>query len=330
MKIEEILDKQVDIFGCGKYSGKVWYTTTLKYFLSKLSMKNKQKIDKLRMLNKTDEHMAKEYKKQELIACTISATFDEYRLLHKVKEMNGLIAIDIDKDKNIGLDVNKAKEEVINLPFVALTMLSCRGEGIWCLVPYNKENDFRETFLALKEDFYNIGYTIDNCKDETRLRFISYDDNILLKKNIEVYDKTVHIDKTITNDIDRTTKKDVDYNEKEWELTKDNLKDIAIAIYLLTTYCGYSSDDYEEWLLDGFRLATIPNRALGLKLFTMISQNSLNFKSNADVEMKFRECCNTSRYKTNILGYYINKIKEKYGVKWRDKAKELIRENIFK
>jgi chaperonin GroEL len=110
---------------------------------------------------------------------------------------------------------------------------------------------------------------------------------------------------------------------------KNNLKDIAIAIYLLTTYCGYSSDDYEEWLLDGFRLATIPNRALGLKLFTMISQNSLNFKSNDDVEMKFRECCNTSRYKTNILGYYINKIKEKYGVKWRDKAKELIRENIF-
>lgn len=331
MTLEEILNKQVDIFRSGVYSGKVWYTTTLRYFLSKLTIKNKDKIDKIRILNKKDEKKAKELKKQELVACTISATFDESRVLHRVKELNGLIAIDIDKDKNIGLDVNKAKKDVISLPFVAMTMLSCRGEGIWCLVPYNKNNDFRETFLALKEDFYNKGYIIDECKDETRLRFVSYDDNILMRKNTEIYNKTIHIDKTVknVNNTDNSITRDIDYNAKDWILTKEDLKDITVAVYLLTNFCGYTSDKYDEWLLDGFRLATIPNKEIGIKLFTMISKNSDNFKSIKDVEDKFEECCKTTKYRTNILGYYINKIKEYYGLEWRIKANELLGKNTI-
>ena len=315
MTINDIFNKKVDIFGCSKSSSRIWYTTTLKYFLTKLAIKNKDKIDKLREINAVDEKAAKEYKGYNLVACTISATFNEYRLIEKVKEMNGLIAIDIDKDKNVGLDVNKAKEDVMKLKYVALTMLSCRGEGIWCLIPYNKENDFRETFLALKEDFYNIGYTIDNCKDETRLRIISYDDNILVRQGeIEEYNKTKHID--------IPDKKD--YDGQEWELTKDNMKDIVLSIYILTNYCAYTSDDYYEWLLDGFRLATIPNKDIGLKLFTMISENSSNFKSHKDVEEKFNECCKTTKYNTRILGYYINKVRELYGTEWKQKANEII------
>lgn len=321
MTIQEILNKKVDIFGCGERSGRVWYTTTLKYFLSKLTIKNKAKIDKLRAINKTNEKAAKEYKKKELIACTISATFNECRVLHKIKELNGLIAIDIDKDKNPNLDINKAKLDTIKMPFVALSTLSCRGNGIWCLVPYNKDNDFRETWLALREDFFNIGYIIDDCKDETRLRFISYDDNTLIRKAVEVYNKTIHIDKSIT--------RDVDYNAEDWVLSKDDIKDITVAIYLLTHYCGYTSNEYSEWLLDGFRLATLPNKEVGLRLFKMISEASDNYEGDNDVEEKFNECCRTTTYRTNILGYYINKIKEFYGIEWRIKANELLGKNII-
>ena len=100
-------------------------------------------------------------------------------------------------------------------------------------------------------------------------------------------------------------------------VNKDDLICLVKVIYLLVNEHNYVSDDYDEWLLDGFRLATIPNKELGLKLFTMISENSDNFESYEDVKTKFEECCNTTKYKTNILGYYINKIKEYYGENWR-------------
>ena len=100
MKLQDILKTQVDIFSSGSRSGKIYYTQTLYYFLTKLAEKNKKTVFKLRELNKTDEKVAKQYKKDNLIACTVSATFDQYRVLHHIKERTGLIAIDIDKDKN--------------------------------------------------------------------------------------------------------------------------------------------------------------------------------------------------------------------------------------
>ena len=321
MKIKEILNTKIDIFKCGTQSGVVWYTNTLFYFLKNITVKNRLTILKLRDINKKDEHKAKEYKKNNITACTISATFDKYRRLDHIKDYTGLIAIDIDKDKNPDLDVEEAKRKVMMLPYVALSSLSCRGEGIWCLIPYNKDNDFIETFLSLREEFDKIGYVIDGLRDATRLRFASLDDNMLINTGeIEVYNKFIHIE--------RTTKQ-TEYTDKDWILTKDDLKDIVVAIYLLVHIFGYTADEYEEWLLEGFRLATIPNKEVGLKLFTMISENSDNFKSYEDVEEKFDECCQTTTYRTNILGYYINKIKEYCGVEWRSRANELLKGKII-
>lgn len=319
MKIKDILNTQIDLFKCSSSSRYIWCQSTIFNFITDLAMKYKNKILRLRNINKVSETRAKEFKGTELIACTISATFNDCRSLEHIKEITGLITIDIDKDKNKDLDTEKAKKEVISLPFVAMTMLSCRGEGIWCLIPYNKENNFRETFDALKEDFLKIGYVIDDCKDETRLRIISWDDNILMRQNeIEIYNKTKK--QEIIN-----KENNIEYNDIEWILSKDNLKDIAKAIYMLTTYCNYKSDDYNEWLLDGFRLATIPNKELGLKLFTMISEKSANFKSYKDVENKFNECCRTTKYQTNVLGYYINRIKEYYGNDWKIETNRILK-----
>lgn len=319
MKIKEILNIKVDIFYCAKKSSKPAYQQSLNYFLSKIAQKQKATISKLREINKTDEKAAKRYKKENLQCCTISAIFDSYRLLHRIKKRTGLIAIDIDKDKNPGLDVEKAKRDSIMLPYVALSMLSCRGEGMWCLIPYNVENNFRETWNALREDFLELGYVIDNCKDETRLRYVSWDDNILLNQNVEVYNKTKAFYKP---EVER------EFSEDDWILTKDNVKDITVAVYLLTHYCGYTADEYDDWLLEGFRLATLPNKEIGLKLFKWISEASDNYEGDVDVEEKFEECCNTTTYRTNILGYYINKIKEYYGPDWRIKANELLGRHI--
>ena len=311
MKVDKLLNKQVDVFKCSIQSKKKWYTTTLINFLQN-QIREKDKIFYLRNLNKKDEKAAKLYKKESIVACTPSATFKERRVVGDVKEKTGIIVIDIDKDKNPNLDIDKAKFDVMFLPYVFMTMLSCRGEGIWCAVYYNVDRYIGHVFNALKEDFRNLGYVIDDCGDITRLRYSSWDDNILIKQDVEMYDKYIE---------DEVKEYDC---EGEWVLTKQDLKDIVVAIYVLVNYNNYTKDDYDDWLLDGFRLATIPNRDIGYKLFEMISKASDNYGGPEDVEEKFKECCRTTTYTTNILGYYINKIKDIYGPDWRYRVNDLL------
>lgn len=315
MNTSELLNRKIDIFKNAANSDKPIFTTTLIDFHTRLTMKNKSSVDMLRKINKEDEKKAKHYKKNYMLCGTPSATFNERRVVGDIKEKTGIIAIDIDKDKNPGLDIEKAKQDVMRLPYVFMTMLSCRGEGIFCYVYYNSDIYIKYVFNALKEDFNDIGYTIDDCSDITRLRIISYDDNIMIKRDVERYEKYKE-DETIEYEDDG----------EPWIMTKQDLKDLVYAIYVLVNYCDYCSNDYDDWLLDGFRLATIPNRDVGYRLFEMISQASDNYEGPSDTEKKFEECRRTTKYNTKILGYYINRIKEIYGADWKYKIRELLKE----
>ena len=319
-KVQYILSSTViNIFGRGKNKSSVLYSTKLIDFFTKMPIKNKTTIEKLREINFQSEKLAKKYKFDNLISATISATFVKNRLLWDIKDYTGIIVIDIDKDKNEGLDVEKAKKDIMTKHQSSmLAMTSCRGEGLFVLIYYNKENNFKDTYNALYDDFLEMGYIIDNCKDETRLRYISYDDNILIKNEVERYEKTKHIE------IERNNNYDPEGDE--WIMTKDDVKDIIVAIYALVNFHGYTADDYDAWLLEGFRLATLPNKEVGLKLFQMISEKSDNYEGPNDVKEKFEECLKTTTYKTNILGYYINKIRDYYGYDWRYRVSDLLKE----
>lgn len=313
----------INIFGRGKNKSSVLYSTRLIDFFTKMPMKSKTIIEKLRELNFQSEKLAKKYKFDNLISATISATFVKNRLLWDIKDYTGIIVIDIDKDKNEGLDVEKAKKDIMaKHQSSMLAMKSCRGEGLFVLIYYNKENNFKDTFNSLYDDFLEMGYIIDNCKDETRLRYISYDDNILIKNEVERYEKTKHIE------IERSNNYDPEGDE--WIMAKDDVKDIIIAVYALVKFHGYTADDYNEWLLEGFRLATLPNKEVGLKLFQLISENSDNYEGPSDVVEKFEECYNKTTYKTNILGYYINKIRDYYGYDWRYRVSDILKEKGIK
>ena len=320
-KVQYILSSTViNIFGRGKNKSSVLYSTKLIDFFTNMPIKNKTTIEKLREINFQSEKLAKKFKFDNLISATISATFVKNRLLWDIKDYTGIIVIDIDKDKNEGLDVEKAKKDIMaKHQSSMLAMTSCRGEGLFVLIYYNKENNFKDTFNALYDDFFEMGYIIDgNCKDETRLRYISYDDNILIKNEVERYEKTKHIEIVRNNNYDP--------EGDEWIMTKDDVKDIVVAIYVLVNFHGYTADDYDSWLLEGFRLATLPNKEVGLKLFNMISEKSDNYEGITDVKEKFEECLKTSKYKTNILGYYINKIRDYYGYCWRYRVSDLLKE----
>ena len=321
MKVKDILNQKVSYFDSPSKSGTPKNTISMINFLTEAQVNNKAKVDYVRRLNEKDEKEAKKYKINTMPCCTISGLFSEHRYAMCCTSKTGVIAIDIDKDDNEGLDIEETKKKLMELPYVFLAMKSCRGEGVFCLIYYNRELEFRYVFNALNEEFLNLGYIIDDgCSDICRLRIVSWDDNILIKNDVEEYNK-FKADEII---------EDRNYTEEEWKMTKEDLMLVVKCIYILVNNLDYVSNDYNEWLLDGFRLATIPNAEVGLRLFLMISERSDNYKGKPDVEQKFRECRRTTTYKTNILGYYINKVKDAYGDDWIKKVNNILTTNNWK
>lgn len=323
MTVKELLNIKFSMYGRVYHNNPTSKPISLLYWLGKMSESCKENVERIRTHEykwykegKTSKKLYDKVKATLLPACTPSAVFDEKRMIGYEKERTGIIIIDIDKID----DVEKCKMDVMKLPFVFFASLSVSGAGVFCGVYYNKDNDIEETFLALQEDFKNIGYYIDpNCKDITRCRIASYDDNILIKKldkEIEMYGKTIKVER-----------KDYEHSVDK-ELTKEDLKLLTYTIYYLVGQLGYGTKslpysdsstkyDYDCWMKDGYRLSNIGYDDIGLKLYKYISKNSDGYVSEKDVEDNFYKFQSYSEQYTNI-GYYFWLAHEIIGQKWKE------------
>lgn len=317
--------------------GRVYKTKTptyvpLLYVLGKLSEKCKDTVLHIRTHEykwykegKIDKKVYQQAKEKCLPGYCPSAIFESTRSIGTEKESTGIIAIDIDNIE----DVEKAKYDVMQFPFVFMSAKSVSGSGIFCFIYYNKSNDFVRTFKALEKKFKDIGYTIDtSCKDITRVRYVTYDDNMLIKKadeDIEMFDEMSTIE--VKNNSNET------YEISE--LDKDTLKLLVKTIWYLVDVLDYgnakidyytpfdaSHNDYvneytyNEWLCDGFRLCNIGNDKIGLALFDKISMNAPNYKGKQDVKENFDKFKKYSK-KDGNYSYYFSLCKRLVGPNWK-------------
>lgn len=303
MKVQELLKTKISYYSNVKYSNS-YKDITLYDWITKYSLENKQKINQIRALYDISHTRAKMMKTENLPAVTITGVFHEYRRIDLVSHINPILAIDIDRDDNP--DINnwdELKIRISKLPYVFLTSYSVSGKGIYCLVYFDNTLDVKLVFNALYEDFKEMGIIIDkNCKDITRMRFVSYDDNILIRQNdIEQYNKTLDNYK----------------NQNYVQVGTINASNELIyrSIYYLITKCNYRADDYYDWLKDGFRLATFGE--YGYMLFRLLSQKSNNYDRQY-MEEKFQECVRTTKYSKDCLVYYFGLLKKKLGPNWRE------------
>ena len=156
----------------------------------------KKQIDKIRSIDRSNNEKLYKQMKMQLPSFTVSCICGKTRKLEDVRQINNVIAIDIDEHDNPTLSVEEIKKIVNSMPFVRYSALSVGGKGIFCLIPFNSKyaniDDFIGVFNALQVDFYSKGIVIDKqCKDANRLRFISYDDNEYNNTHCEIYDKLI-------------------------------------------------------------------------------------------------------------------------------------------
>lgn len=113
-----------------------------------------------------------------------------------------LMSFDIDAKDNKDVTVDQIKRTILNSGlknYIYYIGLSCSGHGLWGLLKIDgKESDYINHFNAMEKDFAKIGVNIDtSCKDISRQRFISTDDNYYINNNSFTYTKKYKVrDKT--------------------------------------------------------------------------------------------------------------------------------------
>ena len=136
-------------------------------------------------INNGDNKQAEEIKRG-LPAFTVSANYKEARKKEHLNSYIGLLHLDYDKLDN----VKEVKEKVINMPFTYAAFISPSGKGLKVFVKSdNSINDHIYAFNALR-DYYDemLGIASDEkVKDILRLCFVSYDPDLYLNEDAEVF-----------------------------------------------------------------------------------------------------------------------------------------------
>lgn len=135
-----------------------------------------------------DKREAAERAKKSLPAFTPSATFNGGRKMEFLTNYNALMVLDIDKLEKEKLQQCKTKIRMDD--FVFASFVSPSGNGIKIFVKVSSvAEQHKDTFLALQRYFEELlQVEIDKSgKDITRLCFFSYDPELYLNENSEVF-----------------------------------------------------------------------------------------------------------------------------------------------
>lgn len=146
-----------------------------------LGLRWKDKIDVLRGLTYHSEEQ--KALKPKYPCWTPAGIFNGSPKDENIIEYTNLVAIDVDGIDNKGVDMDKLKRELFELPYVVFVSKSISAAGVYALVlledGHNQESHCRYIERLWRQEY---GVDIDKkCYNIGRKRFISYDEDLLMK-----------------------------------------------------------------------------------------------------------------------------------------------------
>ena len=137
-----------------------------------------------------DKNKVKYLKRELLPAASISATLKTrssgVSLENKIIQYTGLIVLDFDHLD----DIEEAKEKLKQVPYIWYVSMSASKKGLYAIVLTDNRDYKRHElyFDALIDEAKALGLNPDKpCRDVTRLRFVSYDENPYINENCTPY-----------------------------------------------------------------------------------------------------------------------------------------------
>lgn len=145
---------------------------------------NKQTIELIR--NEKDKEKRNKLK-EKLPAILFSGVF-QHRSVSGIKEHSGFICLDFDKYDNNKL-LLKDREKLIKDKYTYALFTSPSGDGLKVLVKIPNEIDKHKDYFLALEQHYNSEHFDKSCKDVSRVCYESFDSDIYINKDSEVWDK---------------------------------------------------------------------------------------------------------------------------------------------
>lgn len=220
-----------------------------------------------------ERHEIKNRYRTALPCATVSGRFTE-RKRDKVAEYSGLIAIDIDYKDNVEV-MPEVPNILKQMDFVIYAGKSISGDGYFAICRVDDPKRLKEHYLALEKDFKEYGITIDKaCKDTTRLRFASYNEEPYYNPYALTYYKMVGEPK-------RETRVSTTYTPREFSYhttSTDNAQRVEEQIKYLIDNNLTLPDDYHSWFKIGMSLCSEFGES-GRQYFHSISSLSPKYDS---------------------------------------------------
>lgn len=207
----------------------------------------KQEIEAVRMIDRSKDEIAYKKAKEKVLSfipsCVCASTTAK-----EIKQVNPLIAVDLDAKDNENITIEEMRTKINSLPFVMYSSMSVGGRGMYALIPISEsnKNDFKGVFKALEEDFKALGLTLDSsCVNVNRERYMSIDKAEYWNTKCEIYTKKLNIPTQVNTTLLRggdnankpltpREKQKVnemieDIKENRLQLTKNHYDTLAIA-----------------------------------------------------------------------------------------------------
>lgn len=127
--------------------------------------------------------------KKQLLAFTISGTFNNGRSIDKVDKYSQYVILDIDKLSSGQL------QEIVNLshlaPYTYASFISPSGNGLKIIIKVNSSKEHHKEAYNQVVEYYEQALNIDidtSGSDICRLCFMSYDEDCFIKPNADVFE----------------------------------------------------------------------------------------------------------------------------------------------
>lgn len=263
--------------------------------------KYKSIIEKCRFFTKNNDYDSYKKLKIKLPIVTFCGTFKEGRKLENLDVYNNIMILDID---HIDLSVlSNIKDKLTNEKFVYAVWLSPSNEGLKVLVKIDSTpEEHKPSFNSLKE-YFKINYDIelDNSgSDVTRLCFVSYDENLFLNVNSEVYQDKLIEDEIVTKKLKKELlSKSLNKSAFATEgLNKsEHRKMISLIIKFLKRKDSSITSSFDEWLRVALAIASTFSYDLGEKYFLNLCE--LDKEKHNELESKnvLKYCYNNRNLK---------------------------------
>jgi predicted P-loop ATPase len=233
-----------------------------------------QQVEQYRSMPDKNATEAKEYKRTQFPAITVSGTFENERKAAKLGTHSGFIAMDFDSFPE-GEDIDTARSQLYADPYTYAGFLSVSGQGLCIIVKIDPKRHY-DAFVGLDRYYFaKYGYQIDqSCKDVSRLRFVSFDPDLYMNLNSTTFDQYLPKQKgrkpVASDKIQPSTSDDIEFILSQIE---DQKIDITAP--------------YEDWIAIGMSIKSAHGDSPGLDYYQRVSQFHPEYDYD-NTERKFR------------------------------------------